>query len=248
MKWKCSVVMLAMWVVGYRGIAAAATEATPAATNATAFSAQNSGAVDVIEGWRRMKFAYDIQHPYDLDLKERYKYDSTTDTHDFWVFFADKPHAPPPNKTTARTEMRLETFTSGEHMLDVDMNVRPGTFACIAQAFDEARGPVTMVIAHPDGTVTVGHDVIVTNAIDRWWNLKITNDPSHGGKIHVYVDNKLVGTYASRGPRAYYFKCGVYSRKGSQRSEVWCRNIKMWVRGEEAAQRSEEPTSSLKSK
>lgn len=42
-------------------------------------------------------------------------------------------HAPPPNKTDARTEMRLETFNTGERMFDGDVYICPGTFACIGQ-------------------------------------------------------------------------------------------------------------------
>ncbi len=69
-----------------------------------------------------------------------------------------------------------------------------------------------------------------TNAIGKWWNLKMTCDTKDGGKIKIYADNVLVGTYDSRGPRDYYFKCGVYSRRNSDRSEVRFRNIKMWVK------------------
>ena len=189
----------------------------------------------VTYGWKEVPFKFEVQHPYDLDLKERYKFDSTNNTHDFWVFFTDKPHAPPPNKTTARTEMRLETFTTGEHMFDADVKVQPGTFACIGQVFDEAHGPITMLIAHPDGKVTIGNSTVIkTNAIGNWWNLKMSNDPAEGGKIRIYADNVLVGTYKSRGPRAYYFKCGVYSRKNSERSEALFRNIKMWVKSDTA--------------
>jgi len=191
-----------------------------------------ASAIEVIRGWKEVPFKYEVQHPYDLDLKERYKFDAATGTHDFWVFFTDKPHAPPPNKTTARTEMRLETFSAGEHMFDADVNVQPGTFACIGQVFDEENGPVTMLISHPDGKVTAGNNVLIqTNAIGNWWNLKMSNDSAEGGKIRIYVDNVLKGTFNSRGPRAYYFKCGVYSRKNSGRSEALFRNIKMWVKG-----------------
>jgi len=166
-----------------------------------------------------------------LKTSDRYDFDPTNNIHHFWVCYTDKPHAPPPNKTTARTEMRLETFSSGEHMFDGDVYVCPGTFACIAQVFDAAHGPVEMLIAHPDGQVTVGnHDLILTNAIGHWWNLKMTIDPKAGGDIKIYADNALAGTYKSRGPRDYYFKCGVYSRKDSARSEVRYRDIKMWVK------------------
>src|SRR5208283_5332911 len=105
--------------------------------------------------------------------------------------------------------------------------------ACIAQVFDAAHGPVTMLIAHTNGIVTAGNNTIVkTNAIGHWWNLKMTNDPAVGGKIRIYADNVLVGTFNSRGPRDYYFKCGVYSRKDSARSEARYRNIRMWMKPE----------------
>ena len=188
-------------------------------------------------GWAQVPFTYEIQHPYDLKPSDRYHYDATDNIHDFWVYFTDKPHAPPPNRTTARTEMRLETFSTGERMFDADVYVSPGTFACIAQVFDAAHGPVVMLIAHPDGTVTVNahdapktNDLIATNAIGHWWNIKMTNDTKPGGKIRIYADNVLVGTYGSRGPRDYYFKCGVYSREKSDRSEARYRNIKLWVK------------------
>jgi hypothetical protein len=197
-------------------------------------------AENLTRGWTQTPLKFEIQRPYDLEVKDRYHFDEPSNTHDFWVNFTDKPHAPPPNHTTARTEMRLENYHSGEHMFDADVNISPGCFACIMQVFDAAHGPVTMLIAHPDGTVTVGnHDVIKTNAIGNWWNLKVTNDTAPGGKIRIYVDNVLAGTYSSRGSRDYYFKCGVYSRKNSARSEARFRNIDVWERL--AAASSEKP-------
>ena len=187
---------------------------------------------DLTRGWKRLPLKFEIQKPYDLQVNDRYRYDAASDTHDFWVYFTDQPHAPPPNRTTARTEMRLESFSTNEHMFDADVNIAPGTFACIAQVFDAKHGPVTMVIARPDGTVTVGRELIRTNAIGNWWNLKITNDPGTNGRIKIYVDNILVRTYRSRGPREYNFKCGVYSRKNSDRSEARFRNIKVWEKPE----------------
>jgi hypothetical protein len=211
------------------------------ADNGFGSSVANTPAAETLtQGWAPLPFTFEIQHPYDLKASDRYSYDPKTDIHDFWVYFKDKPHAPPPNQTTARTEMRLETYNRGEYMFDADYYVCPGTFACIAQVFDAAHGPVTMFIAHPDGTVVAGHTVIATNVIDRWWNLKIANDLAPGGKIKVYADDVLVGTFDNRGPRDYYFKCGVYSRKNSNRSEVRVRDIKMWVKP------STSPTASVK--
>jgi hypothetical protein len=190
--------------------------------------AVTSATNQLTRGWKPVPLKFQIQKPFDLQLEDRYSYDAASDTHDFWIFFTDKPHDPPPNKTTARTEMRLESFRDKERMFGADVNVSPGTFACIAQVFDAAHGPVTMLIAHPDGSVTVGHNVIKTNAIGNWWNLKMINDPHSNGLVSIYVDNVLVHTNLSRGPREYYFKCGVYSRKDSARSEARFRDIKVW--------------------
>ncbi|HTB85013.1 MAG TPA: polysaccharide lyase family 7 protein [Candidatus Sulfotelmatobacter sp.] len=199
--------------------------------------AETNALADPTGGWKQVAFKYEIQHPYDLPAPDRYDFDATNNIHHFWIYYTDKPHSPPPNRTNARSEMRLETYNEGERMFDGDLNISAGTYACIGQVFDAAHGPVAMLIAHPDGTVTVSlhdspgvHDMILTNAIGRWWNLKMQNDTRDGGKINIYVDNVLAGTYASRGPREYYFKCGVYAREGSGRSEVLYRNIKMWAR------------------
>src|SRR5690348_15560330 len=105
-------------------------------------------------GWKQMLFTYEIQHPFDLKTSDRYDFDATNNVHHFWVKFTDKPHAPPPNKTNARSEMRLQTYNNGEFMFDGDVMISPGTFACIGQVFDAARGPVAMIVAHPDGAVT----------------------------------------------------------------------------------------------
>ena len=193
-------------------------------------------AAALTRGWVQKPFTYTIQYPYDLKPADRYQYDQKRNIHDFWINYTDKPHLPPPNRTTARTEMRLENFNSGEHMFDADVNVSPGTFACIAQVFDDKHGPVLMLVAHPDGKITVGpQSVIGTNVLGRWWNLKITNDPVPDGRIRIYINNLPAGTYRNRGSRDYYFKCGVYSRKGSARSEARFRNIRVWVKKQEVA-------------
>jgi hypothetical protein len=199
------------------------------ATTATDSPAARSAAIT--RGWKQVPFKFEVQRPYDLEVKDRYAFDPAHNTHDLWVYYSDKPHAPPPNRTTARTEMRLETYETGEHLFEADYFVKPGTFACIMQVFDAKHGPVTMLIAHPDGRVTIGNSTVIkTNAIGNWWNLKVSNDPATNGLIKIYVDNIAVATNHSRGPREYYFKCGVYSRKDSERSEVLIRNVRTWVR------------------
>src|SRR5271156_4754887 len=71
-------------------------------------------------GWTERPYIYEVQHPYNLDLSQRYYYDQLTDVHDLWVFITDKPHLPPPNRTTPRTEIAMERYSTGLHMFDAD--------------------------------------------------------------------------------------------------------------------------------
>jgi hypothetical protein len=178
----------------------------------------------------------DIQHPYDLKLEERYSYDKATDTHDLWVLSTDKPHARPPNKTEPRTEIRFEdTYKpdSGVHMMDCDMFITPGTWACISQVF--GTGPMCMLVVRTNGTIIDlrTDEVIATNMNGKWFNWTIVHDPSitGPGAIKVYVDGKLASNKISgRAQASYYFKIGVYSRKGSNRNEVKVRHLQYLVK------------------
>lgn len=148
-------------------------------------------------GFVKQKLNIEVQHPYDLDLAQRYSYDKATDTHDLWCLGTDKPHAPPPNKTEPRTEIRIIDPNykpgSGLHMMDCDMFIVPGTFATISQVF--GTGPMAMIIVDPSGTITDlrNHDVIAQNMNSKWFNWTIIHDPdaTGPGAVKVYVDGKL---------------------------------------------------------
>jgi Alginate lyase len=195
----------------------------------------------VTDGWIEKKVTFEVQFPYDLKVNDRYSFDAATNTHDLWVNFTDKPHAPPPNHTNPRTEIRfMDTYTTGQHMFDADVCVRPGTHAAIMQVFGAAkRATAFMLDAQPDGTITYydvvdeGSFAIKQNANNVWWNLKVAHDPAARdglGEIKVYVNNVLTATVAGHGLNDHYFKCGVYSRDNSGRSEVLYRNIRYWVK------------------
>jgi hypothetical protein len=185
---------------------------------------------DLTRGWVLEKYTYEIQHPYDLAQGARYQFDPVTNTHDFWVFYTDKPHMPPPNQTEPRTEFRtLELFTT-PHMFEADAYIKPGTFACIMQDF-LLRGPMMLLVVSRDGTVRDLHSntVIMRHAYGRWFNLKVIDDPTAGkGLVKVFIDNSLVATFREGGGKQHYFKCGVYSREGSQRNETLYRDIRYW--------------------
>jgi hypothetical protein len=189
------------------------------------------------QGFKLQPLKFEVQHPYDLKLEDRYSYDKAADTHDLWVLETDKPHAPPPNKTAARTEFRLKDDNykpdTGQHMLDCDMFIMPGTSACITQVF--GTGPMAMIGVDKDGTISDlrTHQVIAKNMNGKWFNWKVIHDTAAEGKgaIKIYIDGKLAdGDISARKQASYYFKCGVYSRHGSERNEVKIRNLKYWIK------------------
>jgi hypothetical protein len=79
-----------------------------------------------------------------------------------------------------------------------------------------------------------GCDLVMTNAIGKWWNLQTSSDTKEAGKVGTCASNVLAGTNDRRGPRGYYFKCGVCSRDGSDKSEVCHRHIKVGTKPEPA--------------
>lgn len=180
-------------------------------------------------GWMQIPFHYAVQKPYDLKLSDRYSSDTATNTHRLWVYGTDKSHQPPPNTTTARTEMRFQDQEPGEYMFDADYKITSGSYACIMQVF-AGRGPMGMMIVQRNGDVTYGGTrIIMHGAYDHWFNMKVINQNREDGVVKVYIDNQLAGTFNNQGVKPYYFKAGVYSRHGSDRSEVLLRDIKYWV-------------------
>jgi hypothetical protein len=191
----------------------------------------------VTAGWTERPLRFEVQHPYDLKLADRYGYDAGTDTLDLWVLGTDKAHLPPPNQTTARTELRLVDpeykAGTGKHMMTCEMYIVPGTYAAITQVF--ATGPMAMVVVDPEGKVfdLRTHAVFGTGMAGKWFQWRVVHDTdvTGDGAIKVYVDNQLVGTMGARKSESYYFKVGVYSRHGSGRSEVKVRGLRVWVKG-----------------
>ena len=180
-----------------------------------------------------------MQHPYDLKLEERYSYDKATDTHDLWVLESDKPHAPPPNKTAARDRVslqrrklqarhrpahaRLRSVHRARHvrLYHASIRHRPDGDDRCRQGRKYQRFTHAQVFAH--------------NMNGKWFNWKVIHDTAAEGKgaIKIYIDDKLAdGDISAKKQSSYYFKCGLYSRKGSERDEVKVRNIKYWVKGE----------------
>jgi len=184
------------------------------------------------DGWKQIHFKFEVQHPYNLPLSDRYFYDQRDDIHHLWVFFTDKPHLPPPNRTTARTEIAIEPYSSAPHLFDADYYVMPGTFACVMQLFRGNSGPGLLLVVSPNGRLSElrSGKVLASNVFNHWFNLKVVHYPGVRNGVTIYVNDVLRYTFNIKRSKAYYFKCGVYSREKSKKSEVFIHAIRCWVK------------------
>jgi hypothetical protein len=189
-------------------------------------------------GWTEKMFTFAIHKPFDLPESARHTFDAATNTHTFWTLRGDKPHQPPPNSTGARSELRMNNdYTSGNHQFEADVYVVSGTQgACVMQVFGGITNATSlMLVAHPDNGGSVkrydGPAVIKSMAYDKWWHLNVIHEANGSGigKVRVYADGVLAGTFDDRGNATHYFKCGVYNNSGA-RAESRFRNIKYWVK------------------
>jgi hypothetical protein len=189
-------------------------------------------------GWTEKPFTFALHTPYDLPESDRHSFDAATNTHTFWVIRGDKPHEPPPNTTGARSELRMNNdYKSGNHQFEADVFVVSGTNgASVMQVFGGVTNATSiMLFAYPDNGGSVkrynGPELIKAMIYDKWWHLNVIHEANGGGigKIRVYADGQLAGTFDDRGNATHYFKCGVYNNSG-QRAESRFRNIKYWVK------------------
>jgi hypothetical protein len=189
-------------------------------------------------GWTEKPFTFDLHYPFDLDASARHSFDPATNTHSFWVMRGDKPHEPPPNTTAARSELRMHNdYTSGMHQFEADVYVVSGSSdSCVMQVFGGVTHATSIMLkAFPDNGGSVkrydGPEVVQAMAYDRWWHVNVIHQASDTGvgKITVYADGRMIGTFDDRGHTTHYFKCGVYGN-AAPRSESRFRNIKYWVK------------------
>jgi hypothetical protein len=117
-------------------------------------------------------------------------------------------------------------------MFDADYYITPGSFACVMQLFRGDSGPGLMLVVSPDGRLAEldSNKALATNVFSHWFNLKVMHDPSIRNGVTIYINDVLRATYNLRRSKAYYFKCGVYSRPKSTQSEVYIHAIRYWVK------------------
>jgi hypothetical protein len=187
-------------------------------------------------GWTQKAYTYSIQKPWNLSLSERYKFDSTTNTHTMWVYNTDEPLYQG-SSTEPRTELRMNNdYTSGNHQFEADFYVVNGTHGTsVMQVFGGSTHATSIMLAaynENGGTLKrYNGTVLKTGIYDKWFHLNVIHAASGSGtgKIKVYIDKVLVGTFDDDGTATHYFKAGVY-HPASTRAEARFRNIKYWVK------------------
>ena len=145
-----------------------------------------------------------VQSPYKVPQADRYTYDAATNTHICWqqggrlAFEAG-------NGTDPRTEMRWEQeWTSGKHMLDADVWIAGTTNRTnITQVFSTTPPTTFMLTAWADKTLryyfgTGNGRVIMTDAFEKWFNLKVLHDVSTH-TVTVFINDVKSMSFPDKG-------------------------------------------------
>lgn len=183
-------------------------------------------------GWTQTSYTYGIQTPWNLSQSSRYSYSGGE--HRFWIYPGDACQYEGCS-TGPRAELRMNNnYTSGKHQFEGDVYIVAGSAGTdIMQVFGGATNATAIMLkihAGSSGTIKrYDNETLMTNAYDKWIHVNVQHDADNG-KIYVYLDGTLKGTYADRGNATHYFKCGVYNISGS-RSETRWKNVKYWKNG-----------------
>jgi hypothetical protein len=190
----------------------------------------SAAAVDPTSGWTQTSYTYGIQTPWNLSQSSRYSYSSGE--HRFWIYPGDACQFEGCT-TGPRSELRMNNnYTSGKHQFEGDVYIVSGSAGTdIMQVFGGATNATAIMLKiHPGGIIKrYDNETLMTSAYDKWIHVNVQHDADNG-KIYVYLNGTLKGTYADRGNATHYFKCGVYNISGS-RSETRWKNVKYWKNG-----------------
>jgi hypothetical protein len=185
------------------------------------------------QGFKMTPFTYDIQSPYKVPQAERYSFDAATNTHTCWVK-SDDSSFQAGNGTDPRTELRWkEEWTSGAHMLEADVWIAATTDRTnIVQVFSTTPPTTFMLTAWKDKTLryyfgTGNGPVIMTDAFEKWFNLKVLHDVSTH-QVTVFINDVKSMSFQDKGSH-WHFKNGNYGCR-SERCETRWRNLRYWVK------------------
>lgn len=183
-------------------------------------------------GWTQTSYTYGIQTPWNLPQSDRYSYSGGE--HRFWIYPGDACQFEGCS-TGPRSELRMNNnYTSGKHQFEGDVYIVSGSAGTdIMQVFGGATNATAIMLKiHSASSGTIkryDNETLMTSAYNKWIHVNVQHDADNG-KIYVYLNSTLKGTYADRGNATHYFKCGAYNISGS-RSETRWKNIKYWKNG-----------------
>jgi hypothetical protein len=189
--------------------------------------------------WVQVGFTYYIQKPWNLDVSDRYGYNSSSNRHAMWIMSTDEPHAPG-DDTDPRTEMRWQNnYRSGAHRWEADVYVSKGTAGTILMQVIDYNGtwvPAFMLRVYADDGGSFWRyraegsaAILQTGVYSKWWNVKVIHD-ADAGWIAVVINDMFVDWYVveKRSPNSVFnFKNGVYGTL-NPKAMAHFRNLKYW--------------------
>jgi len=183
-------------------------------------------------GWTQTSYTYSIQTPWNLSQSSRYSVSGGE--HHFWILRGDACQFEGCT-TGPRSELRMNNdYLTGRHQFEGDVYIVSGStgtdFMQVFGGVTNATSLLLKVTSASGGTIKrYDNETLMTSAYNKWIHVNVQHDADNG-KIYVYLNNVLKGTFADRGKANHYFKCGVYNISGS-RSETRWKNVKYWKNG-----------------
>jgi len=210
-----------------------ATQADANALTVSDGSAQiAAAAASPTAGWTQASYTYSIQTPWNLPQSDRYSFSGGE--HHFWILQGDACQFQGCT-TGPRSELRMNNdYTTGKHQFEGDVYIVSGTNGTdIMQVFGGVTNATSLLLkvtSASGGTLKrYDNETLMTSVYNKWIHVNVQHDADNG-KIYVYLNSSLKGTFADRGNANHYFKCGVYNITGS-RSETHWKNVKYWKNG-----------------
>jgi hypothetical protein len=149
-------------------------------------------------GWTQTSYTYGIQTPWDLPRSSRYSYSGGE--HRFWIFPDDECQYEGCS-TGPRSELRMNNnYTSGRHQFEGDVYIVSGSAGTdIMQVFGgSTHATAIMLKIHSASGGTIkryDNETLMTSAYNKWIHVNVQHDADNG-KIYVYLNRSLKGTYA----------------------------------------------------
>src|SRR5688572_17281435 len=200
--------------------------------SATSSERQISTEANPTSGWTQTSYTYGIQTPWNQPQSNRYSYSGGE--HRFWIYPNDACQYEGCS-TGPRSELRMNNnYTSGRHQFEGDVYIVSGSAGSdIMQVFGgSTHATAIMLKIHSASGGTIkryDNETLMTSAYNKWIHVNVQHDADNG-RIYVYLNSSLKGTYADRGNATHYFKCGVYNISGSRSEPRW-KNVKYWKNG-----------------